>query len=50
MRKKEGGVKMSLKDNKYNPTKNILYSIHVSKPNLACEFGVWKQILTKLKY
>jgi hypothetical protein len=40
---------MTLKHNKYNPTKCTLYCIHGPKPNLGCEFDVQEQILTKIE-
>jgi hypothetical protein len=47
--KKKSEVKMTLKHNKYNPTKCTFYYIHGSKPNLGYEFDVQKQILTKIE-
>jgi len=40
---------MTLKHDKYNPTKCTLYCIHGSKPNLGCEFDVQEQILIKIE-
>jgi hypothetical protein len=40
---------MTLKHNKYNPTKFFFYCIDGSKPNLGCEFDVQEQILSKIE-